>query len=212
MTLTRDDGPGWTGERGRISGAMLERAVPNIATHRVHICGPTEMTEPTRKMLHDLGVPEGSIEMESFASPSRAASIDPAALANGKAMRIAMDNEEWEASITFARSNKSTGVTADQTVLEAAEALGVAINYDCRAGICGQCKVKRLAGRVVMETEDALTCRGPCKRHDPKLSGSVHRSGGGGGIIVNLSTTVNETFSLLLGRRRCRIDVSRVLK
>ena len=42
-------------------------------------------------------------------------------------------------------------------MLEAAEALGVAINYDCRAGICGQCKVKRLAGNVVMETEDALT-------------------------------------------------------
>ena len=157
VTLTRDEGPGWAGERGRISGAMLERAVPNIATHRVHICGPTEMTEPTRKMLHDLGVPEGSIEMESFASPSRAASIDPAALANGKAMRAAVENEEREASITFARSKKSTPVTADQTVLEAAEALGVAINYDCRAGICGQCKVKRLAGEVVMEADDALT-------------------------------------------------------
>jgi glycine betaine catabolism B len=157
VTLTRDERPGWAGERGRISGAMLEQAVPNIATHRVHICGPTEMTEPTRKMLHDLGVPEGSIEMESFASPSRAASIDPTALANGKAMRAAVENEKREASITFARSNKSTPVTADQTVLEAAEAMGVAINYDCRAGICGQCKIKRLAGEVVMEAEDALT-------------------------------------------------------
>ena len=157
VTLTRDDGPEWKGERGRISGAMLERAVPSIAAQRVHICGPTEMTEPIRKMLHDLGVPDGSIETESFASPSRAASVDPAASANGNAKRAAMDNEEWEASITFARSNKSTRLTADQTVLEAAEALGVAINYDCRAGICGQCKVKRLAGRVVMEAEDALT-------------------------------------------------------
>ena len=189
VTLTRDDGPGWAGERGRISGAMLERAVPDIAAQRVHICGPTEMTEPIRKMLHDLGVPDGSIEMESFASPSRAASVDPAASANGNAIRIAMDNEEYEASITFARSNKSTGVTADQTVLEAAEALGVAINYDCRAGICGQCKVKRLAGRVVMEAEDALTRRGPCKRHDPELSGSVHRSCGGGGITAIVSKT-----------------------
>ena len=66
------------------------------------------------------------------------------------------ENEEREATVTFARSGKSTPVTADQTVLEAAEALGVAINYDCRAGICGQCKVKRLAGHVVMDAEDAL--------------------------------------------------------
>ena len=108
-------------------------------------------------MLRDLGVPDESIEMESFASPSRAASIDPAALANGKAKRAAVENEEREASITFSRSKKSTPITADQTVLEAAEALGVAINYDCRAGICGQCKVKRLAGEVVMEADDALT-------------------------------------------------------
>ena len=43
-----------------------------------------------------------------------------------------------------------------QTVLEAAEALGVAINYDCRAGICGQCKIRLLSGRVVMDAEDAL--------------------------------------------------------
>ena len=95
--------------------------------------------------------------MESFASPSRAASVDPATSANGNAKRAAVENEEWEASITFARSKKSTAITADQTVLEAAEALGVAINYDCRAGICGQCKVKRLAGEVIMEADEALT-------------------------------------------------------
>ncbi len=157
VTLTRDERPGWTGERGRISGAMLERVVPSIATHRVHICGPTEMAEPTRKILRDLGVPEGSIEIESFASPSRAATIDPVALTNGNAVPATVENDEREASITFARSKKSMPVTADQTVLEAAEALGVAINYDCRAGICGQCKVKRLAGEVVMEADDALT-------------------------------------------------------
>ena len=64
--------------------------------------------------------------------------------------------EAGEATVTFARSGKSAPVLAGQTVLEAAEALGVSINYDCRAGICGQCKTKLLAGRVVMDAEDAL--------------------------------------------------------
>jgi ferredoxin len=48
-------------------------------------------------------------------------------------------------------------MSAKKTVLEAAEDLGVSINYDCRAGICGQCKTKLLAGHVTMETQDALT-------------------------------------------------------
>jgi ferredoxin len=48
-------------------------------------------------------------------------------------------------------------ISARKTVLEAAEDLGVSINYDCRAGICGQCKTKLLAGHVTLDTEDALT-------------------------------------------------------
>ena len=29
--------------------------------------------------------------------------------------------------------------------------------YECRSGICGQCKTKLVSGRVVMESQDALT-------------------------------------------------------
>ena len=41
-------------------------------------------------------------------------------------------------------------------MLEASEDLGVNIAYDCRAGICGTCKTRLLAGRVVMDVQDAL--------------------------------------------------------
>src|SRR5262249_44960693 len=60
-------------------------------------------------------------------------------------------------AFTFARSGKSLRISAHKTVLEAAEDLGVRINYDCRSGICGQCKTKLLDGHVTMETQDALT-------------------------------------------------------
>jgi ferredoxin-NADP reductase/DMSO/TMAO reductase YedYZ heme-binding membrane subunit len=156
VTLTRDDGTGWSGERGRISSALLARAIPNIAARPVHICGPTEMTDPTRQMLRDLGVPEESIQVESFASPSRAAANGQAAPVATIGTPVASSDYDGEATVTFARSGKSAPVPADQTVLEAAEALGVAINYDCRSGICGQCKVKLIAGHVVMDAEDAL--------------------------------------------------------
>ncbi|WP_165230544.1 ferric reductase-like transmembrane domain-containing protein [Aquisphaera insulae] len=157
ITLTRDEGPRWTGERGRISGAMLGRVVPQIADRRVHLCGPTEMVEATRSILRELGVPDGSILVESFTSPSRDPSPVASATRRNAATTVAMDPGTGDASIRFTRSHKSGPVDVDQTVLDAAEALGVSINYDCRAGICGECKVRRLAGHVVMDAEDALT-------------------------------------------------------
>jgi ferredoxin len=42
-------------------------------------------------------------------------------------------------------------------VLEAAENCGVEIPFECRSGICGQCKTPLLVGRVTMEVQDALT-------------------------------------------------------
>jgi ferredoxin len=41
--------------------------------------------------------------------------------------------------------------------LEAAEEIGIELPFECRSGVCGQCKTKLLKGRVVMETEEALT-------------------------------------------------------
>jgi ferredoxin-NADP reductase/DMSO/TMAO reductase YedYZ heme-binding membrane subunit len=171
VTLTREDGTAWTGERGRITSALLTRVVPGIAARPVLICGPTEMTDPTRQMLRDLGVPDKAIQVESFRSPSRAPSTphlsgeglgvkalreDSKKLSNGALKLAAATGEVETATLTFARSGKSALVPRSQTVLEAAEALGVNIHYECRAGICGQCKTKLLAGRVIMDAEDAL--------------------------------------------------------
>jgi ferredoxin-NADP reductase/DMSO/TMAO reductase YedYZ heme-binding membrane subunit len=164
VTLTRAEGSSGGWERGRISRELLHRVVPQISTRRVHICGPTEMTERTRQMLLDLGVPAESIKSESFTSPARATAQAPAAAGtNGTLMATAQRSEPARAAVnaaatlTFARSGKSLPISARKTVLEAAEDVGVSINYDCRSGICGQCKTKLLAGHVIMETQDALT-------------------------------------------------------
>jgi ferredoxin-NADP reductase/DMSO/TMAO reductase YedYZ heme-binding membrane subunit len=163
VTLTRAEGSSGRWERGRISPELLNRVVPHISTRRVHLCGPTEMTELTRQMLLDLGVPAESIKLESFTSAARTATLTPEASTNGTLAATAQTSTpaaktgSGTASLTFARSGKSLPIYANQTVLEAAEDLGVRINYECRSGICGQCKTKLLAGHVTMETQDALT-------------------------------------------------------
>ena len=43
-----------------------------------------------------------------------------------------------------------------QTVLELSEELGIGIEFSCRVGTCGICKVKMTSGEVDMAVQDAL--------------------------------------------------------
>ena len=59
--------------------------------------------------------------------------------------------------ITFNRSKQESELDAEATVLEAAEASSIDLPFECRSGICGQCKTRLLSGSVAMDSEDALT-------------------------------------------------------
>jgi ferredoxin len=61
-----------------------------------------------------------------------------------------------QAEVQFSKSGKTGPLAPDQPVLEAAEAIGVAIDYSCRVGICGICIVPLLKGSVTMEVEEGL--------------------------------------------------------
>ena len=102
-------------------------------------------------------MPDGMIHVESFASPSRGATAAPGAAAADPVEAGEPAADAGDATVEFARSGKSAPAPADRSVLDLAESVGVAIDYDCRAGVCGQCKVRLVSGRVVMEAEDALT-------------------------------------------------------
>jgi ferredoxin-NADP reductase/ferredoxin len=60
------------------------------------------------------------------------------------------------AQIRFTLSNRTGLLWANQSVLEAAEAIDVDIDYSCRVGTCGTCKVRLLEGAVTMEVDDGL--------------------------------------------------------
>ena len=59
--------PDWSGERGRISDALLRRALPQ--GHRqlqYFICGPKPMSEAVQQALHGMGVPLAQVHYELF--------------------------------------------------------------------------------------------------------------------------------------------------
>jgi len=153
VTLTDPD-ESWTGAKGRITAEALRAFIPDFAHGPVMVCGPDPMMTATRALLVGVGIPDGEIHQEAFVSPpvvvaaeaTNEAGVDDPPLADGET-----------ATLTFAKSGATAQVTNATTILEAAEEAGVAIPFECRSGICGQCKTRLIHGKVRMDAQDALT-------------------------------------------------------
>ena len=141
-------GPEWKGPRGHISKELLTETVPDLASRLVHLCGPPTMMEATKALLAELGVPAERMKTEAFGAvkpPLGAPGISagPAADATGPL-------------VTFSKNNKSAKIHTDQTILELSEALAIGIEFSCRVGTCGVCKIEMTSGEVDMAVQDAL--------------------------------------------------------
>ena len=100
------------------------------------------MMDSTKAILTELGVPPDQVKTEAFGAtkPTPAAAgttAKPTAPATGPL-------------VTFSKNNKSAKIHVDQTVLELSEELGIGIEFSCRVGTCGVCKVKMTSGEVEM--------------------------------------------------------------
>jgi len=132
----------WSGPRGRVSREFIEDTVKDLASPDFFLCGPPPFMAASRTILTGLGVNPERIRQESFGNtvPNlRQDSVAPTG-----------------AVVEFVRSGKTCVVRGGQTVLEAAEELGVAIPSSCRQGQCGTCKTKLLEGDVRMDAEEGL--------------------------------------------------------
>ncbi len=139
-----------TSERGHVTKEILQRFVPGLTSGPVMLCGPDPMMSAMRKLCVEIGVPDAEVMQEAFVSPlqvvesSSTTEAAPAA-ANGE-----------PANVEFKRAGKTTEVS-ELTILEAAEECGVTIPFECRSGICGQCKTPLVSGKVIMDVQDALS-------------------------------------------------------
>ena len=140
-------GTGWQGLTGRITAGQLQAFVPELARRRVYLCGPAPMMDAVRATLHGLEVPDGQVLTELFSTPVEQLELDEAA---------ALAEGACASSVEFRRTGKTVPVEPPQTLLDAAEAAGVKLDYSCRNGTCGTCRVKLVSGTVAMGRTDAL--------------------------------------------------------
>ncbi len=157
-------GSDWTGPVGFIDAEFIAGCVPDIKRRRIHLCGPPPMMKAVKAALSQLKVPSEQIKTEDFAPPKGGPVLadDGDATRSNTLSRAATSDAvpgavpSAQATVNFSRSNRSGTLAPDQSVLEAAEAIGVVIDFECRVGTCGRCKVPLLQGSVTMEVEDSL--------------------------------------------------------
>ena len=148
VTISKPEGTDWKGSHGRITKEWLTQTVPDLASRRIHLCGPPSMMDSTKAILTELGVPPDRLKTEAFGA------VKPAPAAAGTTAKLAAPGTG--PLVTFSKNNKSAKIHVDQTILELSEELGIGIENSCRVGTCGVCKVKMTSGEVEMAVQDAL--------------------------------------------------------
>ena len=145
VTMSSPGDEPWSGAVGRIDARLLAATVPDIATHRAHICGPPAMMDAVKVALTGLGIAEANIKTEAFGTIKR----NPTARGAG--------SSEIAGKVFFQASDTTAPAAIDDTILDAADAVGVFIDNACRSGTCGSCRAKLLSGNVSMAVQDSLT-------------------------------------------------------
>ena len=157
VAMSRPEGTNWEGPRGHLTKELFAATVPNLASRRIHLCGPPSMMAATEAMLVELGVPADHLKTEAFGA------VKPAPASARTSLKS--DARATGPRVTFSKNHKSAKIREDlqtgdsppkQTILELSEQLGIGIEFSCRVGTCGVCKVKMTSGEVEMAVQDAL--------------------------------------------------------
>ena len=127
---------------GRIDDALLNAAIPDAAHTIAMICGPQPMIDRMRELLLARGMPPAQVRSEAF----EAAVAVAASTADGKLSASASGESGHD--VTCERSRRTVRVATGQSLLEAAEAAGIAIESLCRSGVCGTCRTRVVSGEM----------------------------------------------------------------
>jgi ferredoxin-NADP reductase/predicted pyridoxine 5'-phosphate oxidase superfamily flavin-nucleotide-binding protein len=135
---------------GRISIELLRSLLPSLQESEPRedcdyfICGPTSFTQDLYDGLRISGVADTCIYAETFGPSSLARLRDI-----GIPEAVLPERAQHAVEVTFTVSAKTVRWTPESgSLLELAEAHGLAPSYNCRVGTCGTCSARVLSGAV----------------------------------------------------------------
>jgi ferredoxin-NADP reductase len=112
--------------RGQVIETVRERLSDQPLGTVVYVCGPPGLIDAVTLLAAELGWPPERVQVERFSA---------ATPAPGAPFTVAL-----------ARSGYRVAVACDVTLLDALESAGVPVANMCRQGVCGECRVRVLAG------------------------------------------------------------------
>jgi ferredoxin-NADP reductase len=128
---------------GRIDLPFIKQYVAHPAHTIFCVCGPTAMMADMARLLATAGVPSNQIRSEKFETAVAATVLNATASAHNAA-----GTGRSEFQVTFAATGLTSRASGSQTLLETAEAEGVAITSSCRSGVCQACRTRLAEGDV----------------------------------------------------------------
>ncbi len=118
-----------------------------------YMCGPASLKQDLQTLLADYGVPEEQIHAEVFATELRVGKAQIGEVfTTGKPVGQAASG----AKVRVVETGDVLDLRERETLLVALERHGYKPDFSCRAGACGACRLKLLAGQVA-PTGEALS-------------------------------------------------------
>jgi 2Fe-2S type ferredoxin len=160
---SRESDPSWTGLQGRITREIIEQIAPDLHERNIYMCGPGGFMEAVKGMLKELDFDLANLHIESFGGVRTGSANKPAPpppmihrvtpLASA-APAVAAPVETF--MVGFARSDVKIEGDAEMPLLDLAEENDIDLDYGCRSGSCGDCRVRLLDGTVDQMTDEGL--------------------------------------------------------
>ena len=162
-TSSREFDENWQGLEGRISREIIQQIAPDLHERHIFMCGPEGFMEAVKNMLKELNFNIANLHLESFGGvrTAKANKSTPPSQLIHRGSPIAPTPPAKKASeetftVTFARSALQIKGESEKPLLDLAEENDIDLDYGCRSGSCGDCRVRLLEGTVDQETDEGL--------------------------------------------------------
>lgn len=136
---------GWHGLHEPFSCERVLAAAAGDPLTLFYVCGPDAMNGAAVTGLQAAGIPAGQIMVEHFSAATSPERPD-------RGFPVTFQRK----GLLFTRRRRAM-TRPGETLLAAAERVGLGTPSDCRQGTCGRCRATLLRGEVVMDEPNSLT-------------------------------------------------------